>query len=157
MFKLVSQEEDRSIFNTKASAIVNPVNCKGIAGAGLALAFKWKYPKEVAEYIRACKAGELSVGKVLVCPTGQRDGVRWVIHLPTKDDWRAPSRLEYVVSGCQALAEAMMEHDIPSVALPALGCGCGALKWADVEPAIRSALADAAAAGRVVLLYEPKP
>ena len=36
------------IFNAKTEAIVNPVNCVGVMGKGLALAFKQRYPNNVA-------------------------------------------------------------------------------------------------------------
>jgi O-acetyl-ADP-ribose deacetylase (regulator of RNase III) len=34
-----------SIFDSDAEALVNPVNCVGVMGKGLALQFKEKYPK----------------------------------------------------------------------------------------------------------------
>ena len=42
------------IFAQPAEAIVNPVNCVGVAGAGLALQFKRRHPDAFLAYRRAC-------------------------------------------------------------------------------------------------------
>lgn len=46
----------RDIFRTDCVAIVNPVNCKGVMGAGLAKIFKEKYPEVFEKYYKACHA-----------------------------------------------------------------------------------------------------
>lgn len=51
------------ILKTKADAIVNPVNCEGVMGKGLAYQIKIKYPKTYEAYSLACKQGELQTGK----------------------------------------------------------------------------------------------
>lgn len=43
------------IFESGASILVNPVNCVGVMGAGLALQFKQRYPKMFKNYEQACK------------------------------------------------------------------------------------------------------
>lgn len=40
------------ILNSTSSILVNPVNCKGVMGAGLAKQFKQKYPKMYLRYRR---------------------------------------------------------------------------------------------------------
>jgi len=45
------------IFDESTEAIVNPVNCVGVMGAGIALQFKTKYPENYAAYAAACKRG----------------------------------------------------------------------------------------------------
>jgi O-acetyl-ADP-ribose deacetylase (regulator of RNase III) len=44
------------MFATSVDARVNTVNCKGVMGAGVALAFKNRYPDMFKEYKQACRA-----------------------------------------------------------------------------------------------------
>ena len=53
-----------NILDDDAEAIVNPVNCVGVMGAGLALEFKKKYPDMFREYEARCQRGEVQVGKI---------------------------------------------------------------------------------------------
>ncbi len=47
------------IFNLDVAAIVNPVNCVGVMGKGLALHFKNKFPQNFKVYNKACKENKL--------------------------------------------------------------------------------------------------
>lgn len=47
-------------FDFDADIRVNTVNCVGVMGAGVALAFKNKYPEMFKEYVRQCKANEIA-------------------------------------------------------------------------------------------------
>ena len=128
-----------NMFNYPVSAYVNPVNCIGVMGKGLALAFKNKFPKSYVAYRIACRRGQIRLGKVWL----HQEGPKWVIHFPTKNHWRDSSRLHDVVSGLQSLvSEVESRPDIRSIALPAVGCGLGGLSWESVKPEIEKALAD---------------
>ena len=48
------KEISGNIFNTKAMAIVNTVNCVGAMGKGIALDFKLRFPEMFKEYQRIC-------------------------------------------------------------------------------------------------------
>lgn len=142
-----------SILDSPAQVIVNPVNCRGVMGRGLALAFKQRYPDMFNEYARACRSGALRPGQV----HAWRDGVgRWVVNFPTKEDWREPSRMEYLESGLTSLVQWVRDHDIASIAVPALGCGLGGLAWSEVRPRIEVAFAGAGPQC-VLWLYPPGP
>ena len=39
-----------NIFNTKMQTIVNTINCDGVMGKGLALAFRLRYPEMYERY-----------------------------------------------------------------------------------------------------------
>ena len=123
------------ILLSSAYALVNPVNCYGVMGKGLALQFKRAYPEMFKSYVRSCawlKPGLLH--KHEVSPE------RCIINFPTKDHWKDPSKVAYVVAGLDAL-RAMIERDgIRTLALPALGTGAGGLDWLEVEPLIVSVL-----------------
>ena len=109
-----------------AQALVNTVNTVGVMGKGLALQFKRAYPSNFATYARACADGRVEPGRIFVTSLG--DG-RWILNFPTKRHWRQPSRLEDIRSGLDDLVRTIVELDVPSVALPPLGCGNGGLDW----------------------------
>ena len=44
-----------NIFESKASTIVNSVNCVGVMGKGIALEYKKRYPLMFREYAELCK------------------------------------------------------------------------------------------------------
>lgn len=46
-------ETKGNIFNTKAMAVVNTVNCVGVMGKGIALDFKLRFP-EMFKEVSAC-------------------------------------------------------------------------------------------------------
>lgn len=123
-------------------ALVNTVNCVGVMGKGIALQFKRRYPHVFAAYERACKRGDVEIGKMFVVPTEQLNGPKLVINFPTKKHWRSPSQLDYIAQGLDGLRNAIRDYEISSIAIPPLGAGSGGLAWSDVEPMIIKALAD---------------
>lgn len=133
------------IFSSGAEALVNPVNLLGIMGAGLALEFLRRYPECAPPYQQACAARTLSVGMICVAALQTRataNSPRYVVHFPTKDNWRKLSKLVWIESGLEALRAWVEQEKVASIALPALGCGLGGLSFDVVEPAIAKALGE---------------
>lgn len=124
------------IFQSDAQVIVNPVNCRGVMGAGLALVFKQKYPEMFAAYVQECKSGQLRIGR----PTLYRASQPWILNFPTKDHWRDPSKLEYIEQGLQFFVANYRQMGIQSIAFPKLGVGLGKLSWNEVGPLMRDYL-----------------
>ena len=129
-----------NILESKAEALVNPVNTVGVMGAGLALAFKRTFPDNFEAYDHACREGEVRVGKMFVFARYELLGPSWIINFPTKDHWRHSSKIEYIEDGLIDLAKVIENKSIKSVAIPPLGCGLGGLNWADVLPKIMYSL-----------------
>lgn len=46
---------NEDIFSLNVDMIINPVNCKGVSGAGLALAFKRRFPVSQKKYETVCR------------------------------------------------------------------------------------------------------
>lgn len=59
------KEISGNIFNTKAMAVVNTVNCVGAMGKGIALDFKLRFPEMFKEYQRICFQHLLKPGQIL--------------------------------------------------------------------------------------------
>ena len=141
------------ILQAPAEAIVNTVNCVGVMGRGIALQFKNAYPDNFKAYEKACKAGEVQPGRMLVYPLPTGRNPKYIINFPTKRHWRGNSRMEDIDAGLAALRGTIEQHGIASIAIPPLGCGLGGLNWAEVRPRIEAVLEDAA--DLQVLIYEP--
>lgn len=127
------------MFSRAVDIRINTVNCVGVMGAGVALAFKKRYPDMFHEYKRACEAGEIRPGRLHVWKSLSND---WIVNFPTKRHWKGKSRYEDIESGLLALREYLVKHGGVKVALPALGCGHGGLDWAKVSEMIRRYLSD---------------
>lgn len=131
----VTHKTSGSIFDERVDALVNPVNCVGAMGAGLALQFKRAFPANYRAYAAACRNGGVKTGEMFVFETGAMFPAH-IINFPTENHYRDKSRVEYIESGLAALAGEIERRAIESVAIPALGCGLGGLDWAEVRPLI---------------------
>jgi len=126
------------MFAIGADALVNPVNCVGTMGAGLALVFKRRFPAAFKAYSHACADGLVRSGSIY---TFVEDGIT-LFHFPTKRHWRDRSKLVDIQKGLLALRTEIVSTGVKSVAVPALGCGLGGLDWDEVKPCIDSALSN---------------
>ncbi|MFA6240369.1 MAG: macro domain-containing protein [Candidatus Hydrogenedentales bacterium] len=143
-----------NLLEAPAEALVNTVNTLGVMGRGIALQFKQAYPEMFRDYERACKAGEVHLGKMHVFDLGGlAGGPHWIINFPTKGDWRRPSKMSDIEAGLVDLKAVIQNLGIRSIALPPLGCGNGGLDWNDVGPRIEAALRELA--GVDILVYAP--
>lgn len=141
------------ILQADAEALVNTVNCVGVMGRGLAAQFKKKFEANFTLYKKACDAGVLRPGMMLVYDSGKCSNPRFVINFPTKDHWRANSKIEDIESGLVALVTEVRDRNITSIAIPPLGCGLGGLDWLVVQPMIVEAFSELPEVQ--VLIYEP--
>lgn len=122
----------------RAQVLVNPVNCKGTMGRGLALQFKQRYPAMFTEYQHRCRTGSLAIGRLYLWRPNRKG--TWVLNFPTKDHWTEPSTLEIIEAGFKRFLEIYQSVGIKSIAFPRLGCGEGGLEWQEVEPLMLSYL-----------------
>ncbi|HMW30431.1 MAG TPA: macro domain-containing protein [Plasticicumulans sp.] len=141
-----------NLLEARVEVLVNTVNTVGVMGKGIALMFKERFAENFRLYATACKAGKVQTGRMFVTPVHELDGPRWIVNFPTKQHWRSPSRLEWIVDGLQDLRRFLLEHQIHSIAIPPLGAGNGGLEWTAVREQIELALGDIATE---VLVFEP--
>jgi O-acetyl-ADP-ribose deacetylase (regulator of RNase III) len=114
-----------NILHSRAQTLVNTVNCVGVMGKGIALAFKRRYPEMFEDYVARCRRGEVRLGR----PYLYKADDHWIINFPTKQHWRAVSRLQDIVDGLEYLEKHYKQWGITSLAVPPLGCGNGQLEW----------------------------
>lgn len=149
---MIEINQGGDIFFASTEALVNPVNCVGVMGKGLALQFKKLWPSNYDAYKLACERGDIGIGKVFAYETGHHN-VRFIINFATKNHWKNQSSLVDIEAGLADLVNKVRDLSITSIAIPALGCGLGGLKWDDVRPLIEAAFASLPDVR--VMLYQP--
>ncbi|WP_433884663.1 macro domain-containing protein [Pseudomonas vranovensis] len=137
---------DGDFFDFNADIMINTVNCVGVMGAGVALAFKKRYPQMFLAYVQQCNSGQLRPGN----PTTWTDNNLLsknieIINFPTKTHWRQPSQYSYIEDGLTWLSSHLLHRQGKIVTLPALGCGHGGLDWEIVKKLIVKHLKDSPA------------
>lgn len=150
------------LLESDAQTLVNTVNCVGVMGKGIALDFKRAFPAMFEDYVERCAAGEVRLGEpylwrpVDVQPRTS-DPVPasgpCVLNFPTKGHWRSRSRLSDITDGLDWLEAHREGWGIESLAVPALGCQNGGLRWDDVQPLLVERLGRL---GIPVELYAPR-
>lgn len=127
--------QNGDIFASKTDVIVNAVNCVGVMGGGLALAFKNKYYDMFLEYKGMCNYKILEPGKIHWYDLRQDKMYykltppKFIFNFPTKNDWRNHSKLSYIDSGLDTMNYWIEVLECKSIAIPKLGCGLGGLDW----------------------------
>jgi O-acetyl-ADP-ribose deacetylase (regulator of RNase III) len=129
----ITELRNRNLLHDDADALVNTVNCVGVMGKGLALAFKQSYPAMFEAYRADCRRGLVATGRMYVWANPNGSNPRLIINFPTKQHWRDRSQLEWIASGLEDLVDVIGTRRITSIAVPPLGCGLGGLHW----PAVR--------------------
>lgn len=117
------------IFTSPAQVIVNAVNTVGVMGKGIALEFKNRYPKMFETYKVMCEKRKFQIGKLMLFHEQDHQ----ILLFPTKENWRNPSKLEYIEKGLNKFIQNYAQKNITSIAFPKLGCGNGELLWDDVR------------------------
>lgn len=119
-----------NIVDAPEEVLVNAVNCVGTMGAGVALAFKQRWPDMFLYYQESCRSGELRRGEIDVYvpehgPT--------IINAATKEHWRSRSKIQDIEVCVDSILSYAQAVGARSVALPKLGCGLGGLAWDNVR------------------------
>ena len=128
---------DMNLFDLDANIYVNPVNCVGVMGAGLAKAFKDRYPHNFNIYYLTCQNKLLKPGGVLVTYCCGKT----ILNVATKGDWRKPSQIEWIEKGLKNIRKHLLTCDKMVLAIPLLGCGLGGLNFENqVKPLYKTYL-----------------
>src|SRR5258708_7227957 len=116
-----------NLLESHSQALVNTVNTVGVMGKGIALMFKERFKENFRRYAAACKNKEVEVGKMFITSSGELNGPKWIVNFPTKQNWRSPSKLEWITEGLRDLHRFIVEQHVVSIAIPPLGAGNGGL------------------------------
>lgn len=116
------------LLESSAQCLVNPVNCVGVMGKGLALEFKKKYPDMFSVYRKCCKEETLRIGQIIFYQLKEKPS-KIICLFPTKYHWRERSKLSTIEIGMKLFLEYAPKMKIKTVAFPQLGCGLGGLNF----------------------------
>ena len=145
-------ETSGNLLDSSADILVNPVNCVGVMGKGLALQFKKKFPENFSTYKKYCNKGKLYPGHVL----STKEKGKIILNVATKQHWKAPSYILHISRGLTEIKR-ILEQDYEehlAIAMPAIGCGLGMLDWdVQVKPLIFSTMKDQR---NSIYLFSPK-
>lgn len=119
-------------------AIVNTVNCVGAMGKGIALDFKLRYPEMFKEYQKICFKHLLKPGQIL--PYTKSTPI--ILNFAIKDDWKDPSRVEWIEETLQKFVANYHALGITSVAFPWMGAMNGGLPFETIQELTRKYLSE---------------
>lgn len=142
-----------NVFSIKTDAIAHGANCIGEMGAGAALQFVHTYPSIFMPYAKACKElGPALLGTIQ--PIYIESANKWIVNCFTQIN--KGKHAEYgAVSACfLRLDEFMLNHNLKTLSMPAIGCGFGGLKWVNVYSIAHTHFSKNT--NYMVYLFEPK-
>ena len=138
---------DGDMFFSLAQTLTVSVNIGGVMGKGVASRAKYQFPDVYVHYQDLCKKHELKMGTPALykrelsfdCEFADEpstikniNGETWFLLFPTKKHWSDNSDIRDIEEGLKWIVANYKKEGIKSLALPALGCGLGGLKWAQV-------------------------
>lgn len=126
-----------NIFNSKADALVNTVNCVGAMGKGIALEFRRRFPGMFAEYQLICENRQLRPGQIWP----YRKSAPAVLNFAIKDDWHFPSRVEWIEQCLTKFVTNRHKLAFKSVAFPWMGAMNGGIPIETIKDTMRKHLA----------------
>ena len=147
---------DGDMFFSTMQTLTVSVNVVGVMGKGLASRAKYQFPDVYVVYQDACRRRKLRMGRPYLYKREafvdeemadepgtlpEVNANKWFLLFATKRHWRDASDLEGIRKGLRWVRENYRAEGIESLAMPALGCGLGRLKWQDVGPVMCRELA----------------
>ena len=123
---MIVEVKKQDLFDLENPIIGHGANCLGIMGAGIAAAFKTKYPMNYLAYKSLCNEKKCYVpGSVFV--SHEADG-RIIANLATQFYPGPNARLEWLEASLRSFEKLGFEF----ITLPWIGCGIGGLDKKDV-------------------------
>jgi O-acetyl-ADP-ribose deacetylase (regulator of RNase III) len=132
------KEVKGNIFNSDAMAVVNTVNCVGAMGKGIALDFKLRFPEMFKEYQKICFKHILKPGQILP----YRKSKPIILNFAIKDDWKEPSKVEWVEETLQKFVLNYKTMGITSIAFPWMGAMNGGIPLETIKELTRKYLSN---------------
>ena len=137
------------LFFSGLQTLTISVNTVGVMGKGLASTAKYRFPDVYVRYQDVCRNKSLRMGKPYLVkretsfdeqladePDSFSNGTpaTWFLLFATKDHWKQDADMKGIEEGLRWLRDRYKRDGITSIALPALGCGLGKLRWREVGP-----------------------
>jgi len=118
------------IFQTEGlRAYAQGVNCAGSMDAGIALAFKKRWPRMFDDYLARCQDGRFRLGDVFVWSEGEET----VYNLAIQEHWKTKAKVAALVKALHRMIQLASAVGIERIGLPRIGAGLGGLDWPRVK------------------------
>ena len=118
-------------------AVVIPVNCMGVTGAGLAKDWATIAPSAAQRYRQYAENSMMLIGEpTFFSRSFSMANQQWWVAFPTKNHWRDHSELGEIQIGLVNLTKRIKLFKIKSIAFPSLGAGLGGLSPTVVKEAL---------------------
>ena len=130
------REVTGNIFNSKAGTLVNTVNCVGAMGKGIALEFRRRYPEMFKTYQQDCLEKKLQPGRIY----SYHESDVLILNFAIKDNWKYPSKMEWVDSCLRQFAVGYKQKNIQTIAFPWMGAMNGNIPLEKVQAITRKYL-----------------
>jgi O-acetyl-ADP-ribose deacetylase (regulator of RNase III) len=125
-------------------AYAHGVNCVGAMDAGVAVAFKKRWPRMFDDYAARCADHRFHLGDVLVWSEG--DEV--VYNLAIQEHWKTKAKLAALAKAMRHAVELAALAGVERIGVPRLGAGLGGLDW----PRVKKTLNEIGAETKVSLI-----
>jgi O-acetyl-ADP-ribose deacetylase (regulator of RNase III) len=118
------------VFNTEGiRAYAQGCNCAGTMDAGVAVAYKKRFPRMFEEYQARCADGRLSLGDVFVWSEGDET----VYNLAIQEHWKAKTKIPALTRALGKMIELATAAGVAQIGVSRIGVGLGGLDWPRVK------------------------
>jgi O-acetyl-ADP-ribose deacetylase (regulator of RNase III) len=118
------------IFHTDGiRAYAHGCDCAGGMDAGVAVAFKKKWPRMFEEYRARCADGRFRLGDVFVWSEGEEV----VYSLGIQEQSTKKAKLPALMKSLRVMAELAQKAGVDRIGLTRIGAGAGGLDWPRVK------------------------
>ena len=111
------------------SAFAHGCNCAGAMSAGIAVAFRSRWPAMFEEYKARCDDRRFNLGDVFVWS----DGEATIYNLATQEHWKKKAKYPALGASLGKMIELATAGGVTRIGLPRIGAGLGGLDWARVK------------------------
>ena len=80
---------------------MNPINCVGVMGKGLALEMKTRFPDMFNKYKELCDKHLITIGKLWLYHSNITN--QSILNFPTKQHWKHDSQYEFIELGMKKI------------------------------------------------------
>jgi O-acetyl-ADP-ribose deacetylase (regulator of RNase III) len=123
------------LFEAGLPAVGHGCNCTGAMGAGIAVAFKKRYPAMYQEYRQRCADGRFRLGDIFVWEAP--DLV--IYNLATQPRPGPSATLDAIDASIRAALADAKGRGLSRLGIPRIGAGLGGLEWSDVAEVLTRA------------------
>ena len=118
------------MFNTpRVRAYAQGVSCAGTMDAGVAIAFKKRWPRMFEDYKARCDDKRFNLGDVIVW----NEGDEVIYSLAIQEHWKKKATLPALNRALAKMLTLATAAGVTAIAMPRIGAGLGGLDWPRVK------------------------